>query len=188
MLQRSLQQGSQPRLTMSLSPTLLSLLVDRCCRSAMNPGCSNALNCCSAATPMSKRRRRPQPAPGAATPGLPPLRGQCAQALRSAATPRRSRPADLCRHPRLPAAAADPSAAVQGQLRTAVREHERLIGEAPRGICCPNAPTSRPRSAAGQSRLATPFSTPTACCALPAPLRGVCADLLAGCCGLLWPR
>ena len=28
MLQRSLQQGSQPRLTMSLSPTLLSLLVD----------------------------------------------------------------------------------------------------------------------------------------------------------------
>ena len=28
MLQRSLQQGAQPRLTMSLSPTLLSLLVD----------------------------------------------------------------------------------------------------------------------------------------------------------------
>ena len=31
----------------------------------------------------------------------------------------------------------DPSAAVQGQLRTAVREHERLIGEAPRGIWLP---------------------------------------------------
>ena len=138
MLQRSLQQGSQPRLTMSLSPTLLSLLVDPVLQERYEPWLQQRIE-------LLQRSSSDEQA--AAADLSQHLERQCqafrrcgGNVLKHFVQLQRQGVLDLltccATHGYLPLLR-DPSAAVQGQLRTAVREHERLIGEAPRGIWLP---------------------------------------------------
>ena len=138
MLQRSLQQGSQPRLTMSLSPTLLSLLVDPVLQERYEPWLQQRIELLqrsgsdeqAAAADLSQHLERQRQA----------FRRCGGNVLKHFVQLQRQGVLDLltccATHGYLPLLR-DPSAAVQGQLRTAVREHERLIGEAPRGIWLP---------------------------------------------------
>ena len=138
MLQRSLQQGSQPRLTMSLSPTLLSLLVDPVLQERYEPWLQQRIELLqrsgsdeqAAAADLSQHLERQRKA----------FRRCGGNVLKHFVQLQRQGVLDLltccATHGYLPLLR-DPSAAVQGQLRTAVREHERLIGEAPRGIWLP---------------------------------------------------
>jgi len=138
MLQRSLQQGAQPRLTMSLSPTLLSLLVDPVLQERYEPWLQQRIELLerssseeqAAAADLSQHLQRQRQA----------FRRCGGNVLKHFVQLQRQGVLDLltccATHGYLPLLR-DPSAAVQGQLRTAVREHERLIGEAPRGIWLP---------------------------------------------------
>ena len=123
---------------MSLSPTLLSLLVDPVLQQRYEPWLQQRIDLLersssdeqAAAADLSQHLQRQRQA----------FRRCGGEVLKHFIQLQRQGVLDLltccATHGYLPLLR-DPAAAVQGQLRTAVREHERLIGEAPRGIWLP---------------------------------------------------
>ncbi|MEB3177096.1 MAG: 1,4-alpha-glucan branching protein domain-containing protein [Synechococcus sp.] len=137
-LQRCADQGGEPRLTMSLSPTLLSLLVDPVLQERFEPWveqrCGLLERCSAEEEPAAQHLHQHFQRQLKAFRGL---NGQVQlgfQRLQQAGI------LDLitcsATHGYLPLLR-DPIEAVQGQLRTAVREHERVLGVAPQGIWLP---------------------------------------------------
>jgi 1,4-alpha-glucan branching enzyme len=137
-LTRALRQGASPRLTMSLSPTLLSLLSDPVLQERFEPWIEQRcllLERCApeeqgAAAELHAHFQRQ----------LDGFRRHQGEVLRGFQELLQAGVLDLitcsATHGYLPLLR-DPAQAVQGQLRTAVREHERLLGVAPQGIWLP---------------------------------------------------
>ena len=137
-LNNCLRQGARPRLTMSLSPTLLSLLSDPVLQERFEPWieqrCQLLERCApdeqDAAAELHAHFQRQ----------LEGFRRHQGQVLRGFKELLQLGVLDLitcsATHGYLPLLR-DPPQAVQGQLRTAVREHERLLGVRPRGIWLP---------------------------------------------------
>ena len=137
-LTRALRQGASPRLTMSLSPTLLSLLSDPVLQERFEPWIEQRcllLERCApeeqgAAAELHAHFQRQ----------LDGFRRHQGEVLRGFQELLQAGVLDLitcsATHGYLPLLR-DPAQAVHGQLRTAVREHERLLGVAPQGIWLP---------------------------------------------------
>jgi len=137
-LTSALRQGARPRLTMSLSPTLLSLLSDPVLQERFEPWIEQRcllLERCApeeqgAAAELHAHFQRQ----------LDGFRRHQGEVLRGFQELLQAGVLDLitcsATHGYLPLLR-DPAQAVHGQLRTAVREHERLLGVAPQGIWLP---------------------------------------------------
>ncbi len=137
-LTSALRQGARPRLTMSLSPTLLSLLSDPVLQERFEPWIEQRcllLERCApeeqgAAAELHAHFQRQ----------LDGFRRHQGEVLRGFQELLQAGVLDLitcsATHGYLPLLR-DPAQAVHGQLRTAVREHERLLGGAPQGIWLP---------------------------------------------------
>ena len=137
-LTSALRQGARPRLTMSLSPTLLSLLSDPVLQERFEPWIEQRcllLERCApeeqgAAAELHAHFQRQ----------LDGFRRHQGEVLRGFQDLLQAGVLDLitcsATHGYLPLLR-DPAQAVHGQLRTAVREHERLLGVAPQGIWLP---------------------------------------------------
>ncbi len=139
MLERSRQRrGVTPRLTMGLSPTLLSLLTDPLLLERFSPWVEQRC--------LLLQRASPEEQPAAEQllahfrQQLKAFKGFGKQPLRGFIALQKAGVLDLltcsATHGYLPLLR-DPPQAVRAQLRTAVREHERLIGQAPTGIWLP---------------------------------------------------
>jgi 1,4-alpha-glucan branching enzyme len=138
MLQRCLRNGLQPRLTMSLSPTLLSLLNDPLLQERFPLWIEQRIKLLQRAQPEEEV---------AATHLLQHLNKQLqafadldAEPIRGFTALNQAGVVDLltcsATHGYLPLLR-DPVEAVQAQLLTAVREHERSLGIKPQGIWLP---------------------------------------------------
>ena len=171
---RSLQQGSQPKLTMSLSPTLLSLLVDPVLQERYEPWLQQRIELLqrSSSDEQAAAADLSSTWSGNARPSA--AAGQCAQALCAAAAPRRSRPADLLCHPRLPAAAAGSQrCGARPTAHCGARARTPDWRSSPRYLAARMRLLRGPRSAASRPACVTPFSMPTAyCMPCPAPATG----------------
>ena len=139
MLERSRQrQGVNPRLSMGLSPTLLSLLTDPVLLERFSPWVEQRCQL------LQRASREEQPAAEQLhehfRQQLKAFKGFGKQPLRGFIALQKAGVLDLltcsATHGYLPLLR-DPVQAVRAQLRTAVREHERLIGQAPTGIWLP---------------------------------------------------
>jgi 1,4-alpha-glucan branching enzyme len=137
-LERCQAQGLRPRLTMSLSPTLLSLLIDPVLQERFVPWveqrCQLLHRCASeeeqAAAQLHQQFQLQ----------LKAYSRYDRQVLKGFVALQQQGAIDLltcsATHGYLPLLR-DPALAIRGQLSTAVREHERLIGQPPRGIWLP---------------------------------------------------
>jgi len=139
MLERSRQRkGVNPRLSMGLSPTLLSLLTDPVLLERFSPWVEQRCQL------LQRASREEQPAAEQLLAHfrqqLKAFKGFGKQPLRGFIALQKAGVLDLltcsATHGYLPLLR-DPVQAVRAQLRTAVREHERLIGQAPTGIWLP---------------------------------------------------
>ena len=137
-LQRCIDQGGEPRLTMSLSPTLLSLLVDPVLQERFEPWVEQRCRLLERCSP--EEEAAAQHLHGHFQRQLKAFRSLDGQVQRGFQQLQQAGILDLitcsATHGYLPLLR-DPAEAVQGQLRTAVREHERVLGVAPQGIWLP---------------------------------------------------